>query len=85
VLRGQRVMPDGRVRDTVVYSILDREWPGVKRNLETMLMRGWEAGMTAITEIPVTQADGSPADLSPGGAGAADRQHRLQMRLHPAI
>ncbi len=40
VLRAQRVMPDGRVRDTVVYSILDREWPGVKRNLEVMLQRG---------------------------------------------
>jgi RimJ/RimL family protein N-acetyltransferase len=40
VLRGQRVMPDGRVRDTVVYSILQHEWPGVKRNLEMMLARG---------------------------------------------
>jgi RimJ/RimL family protein N-acetyltransferase len=39
VLRGQRIMADGRVRDTVVYSILDHEWPGVKRNLETMAMR----------------------------------------------
>ena len=40
VLRGQRVMPDGRVRDTVVYSILDHEWRGVKQNLQTMLIRG---------------------------------------------
>lgn len=40
VLRGQRVMPDGRVRDTVVYSILDHEWRGVRQNLETKLIRG---------------------------------------------
>ena len=39
VLRGQRIMPDGRVRDTVVYSILDHEWPGVRRNLQMMLAR----------------------------------------------
>lgn len=40
VLRGQRIMPDGRVRDTVVYSILDHEWRGVKQNLMMMLSRG---------------------------------------------
>ena len=40
VLRGQRIMPDGRVRDTVVYSILDHEWRGVRENLELMLLRG---------------------------------------------
>jgi RimJ/RimL family protein N-acetyltransferase len=40
MLRGQRIMPDGRVRDTMVYSILDHEWRGVRQNLETMLARG---------------------------------------------
>lgn len=40
VLRGQRITPDGRVRDTVVYSILDHEWRGVKANLQMMLARG---------------------------------------------
>jgi len=39
VLRGQRIMPDGRIRDTVVYSILDHEWSGVRRNLQMMLGR----------------------------------------------
>ena len=39
VLRGQRIMPDGRIRDTVVYSILDHEWRGVKQNLRMMLDR----------------------------------------------
>ena len=28
-------MPDGSLRDTVVFSIIDREWPAVKRNLTT--------------------------------------------------
>jgi len=36
VLRGHKVIGD-RVRDTVVYSILAREWPGVRRNLESLL------------------------------------------------
>lgn len=34
VLRRHTIMPDGRVRDTVVYSILDSEWAGVKANLQ---------------------------------------------------
>jgi N-acetyltransferase len=33
VLRNHMVMADGRIRDTVVYSIIQSEWPGVKRNL----------------------------------------------------
>lgn len=40
VLRNHRVLADGSVRDTVVFSILDREWPGVKRLLHTRLARG---------------------------------------------
>lgn len=40
VLRGQRVMADGRVRDTVVYSILDHEWPAVRRHLDGLMARG---------------------------------------------
>lgn len=33
ILRQHQVMADGSLRDTVVYSILDREWPAVKNNL----------------------------------------------------
>ncbi len=33
VLRSHMILPDGRVRDTVVYSILKHEWAGVKANL----------------------------------------------------
>lgn len=39
VLRNHSIM-DGRVRDTVVYSILSHEWDGVKRNLMFKLARG---------------------------------------------
>lgn len=34
VLRQHGVMPDGYIRDTVMYSILPEEWPSVKANLE---------------------------------------------------
>lgn len=39
VLRNHRRMPDGTLRDTVVYSIIDGEWPTVKRHLEVKLRR----------------------------------------------
>ncbi len=37
VLRHHRVMPDGYLRDSVYYSILAEEWPGVKARLEGVL------------------------------------------------
>ena len=37
VLRNHMVMPNGRVRDSVVFSIIKNEWPGVKQNLEYKL------------------------------------------------
>jgi RimJ/RimL family protein N-acetyltransferase len=32
-LRNHRLRPDGTVRDTVMFSIIDREWPDVKAGL----------------------------------------------------
>ncbi len=37
VLRKHLILPDGTVRDSVYYSILDDEWPQVKANLEARL------------------------------------------------
>lgn len=37
VLRQHQIMPDGSKRDTVVYSIIDSEWPAVKHNLQYRL------------------------------------------------
>lgn len=39
ILRSQQVLPDGSRRDTVVYSILDIEWPAVRSNLRYRLDR----------------------------------------------
>jgi len=39
VFRNHMVMPDGRIRDSVYYSIIDREWPAVKAKLEGFLAR----------------------------------------------
>ena len=33
LIRHDRIMPDGRVRNSVRYSIIDSEWPDVKTNL----------------------------------------------------
>lgn len=37
VLRSHQLLADGSRRDTVVYSILDIEWPAVRNNLATRL------------------------------------------------
>jgi RimJ/RimL family protein N-acetyltransferase len=39
VLRNHRRMPDGSLRDTVVFSILDTEWPAVRSGLRHRLDR----------------------------------------------
>jgi N-acetyltransferase len=38
-LRNHGILPDGRVRDTVLYSIIASEWPEVKSNLLTRIGR----------------------------------------------
>ncbi|MDN5835925.1 MAG: GNAT family N-acetyltransferase [Nitrosospira sp.] len=37
ILRSHQRMPDGSIRDTVVYSLLQHEWPSVKNNLLSKL------------------------------------------------
>lgn len=39
IVRHERIMPDGRKRNSVRFSIIDDEWPGVKAMLETRLRR----------------------------------------------
>jgi RimJ/RimL family protein N-acetyltransferase len=42
ILRNHMLTQNGRMRDTVYYSILDREWPEVKAGLEAKLRRAPE-------------------------------------------
>lgn len=39
VLRNHQIAPDGSYRDTVVFSIIESEWPAVKRHLIFLLER----------------------------------------------
>ena len=39
VLSNHMILPDGRIRHSVFYSILDTEWGGVKKKLEAMLAK----------------------------------------------
>ncbi len=39
ILRNHMVMPDGRIRDTAIYSIIHNEWPGIKQHLYYQLNR----------------------------------------------
>jgi N-acetyltransferase len=40
VLRNHQLLEDGSIRDTVVFSILDSEWPAVRRGLMFRLAQG---------------------------------------------
>jgi RimJ/RimL family protein N-acetyltransferase len=40
VLRNHMVLPDGFIRDSVVYSLVPAEWPQVKQKLEAELSKG---------------------------------------------
>ncbi|MEJ8849777.1 GNAT family protein [Variovorax rhizosphaerae] len=37
IVRNERIMPNGRKRNSVRFSIIDDEWPAVRRNLEERL------------------------------------------------
>jgi len=37
ILRNHMLMPDGRIRDSVLYSIIKNEWAGVKMNISVKL------------------------------------------------
>ncbi len=39
IMRNHMIMRDGRIRDSVLYSIVKHEWPGVKQNLLAKLCR----------------------------------------------
>jgi N-acetyltransferase len=45
VLRNHMILPDGIIRDSVFYSVLDSEWPVVKKNLEGMMNRYESPGL----------------------------------------
>jgi RimJ/RimL family protein N-acetyltransferase len=40
ILRNHVVMPDGTYRDSAYYSVIEGEWPAVKRHLEMMMGGG---------------------------------------------
>jgi RimJ/RimL family protein N-acetyltransferase len=46
-LRNQRIRPDGSYRDTVIFSIIESEWPAVKLRLEQRI-----AGLTPPATAP---------------------------------
>jgi len=43
ILRHNRILPDGHLRNTVVYSILAEEWPAVRDRLDARLANGGKA------------------------------------------
>ncbi len=58
VVRHERIMPDGRKRNSVRYSIIDTEWPQVRDGLRARL----GGGSAAPTHAPTSP----PSDHRPG-------------------
>jgi RimJ/RimL family protein N-acetyltransferase len=52
VLRNHQLMPDGSYRDTVVFSIIESEWPAVKRHLQWLLEKNeGQSAVSATTRL----------------------------------
>jgi RimJ/RimL family protein N-acetyltransferase len=47
IFRNHMVMPDGRMRHSAYYSVIDEEWPAVRERLETSLAARPEAATPA--------------------------------------
>ena len=50
IIRHERIMPDGRKRNSVCYSIIDDEWLNVKQRLEQKLQKTFSE-MVAINDL----------------------------------
>ncbi|HKE93343.1 MAG TPA: GNAT family protein [Povalibacter sp.] len=55
VLRHHQARKDGTVRDSVMYSILEHEWPDVKRHLGARLTRHQNGSGTSLSGPPKKQ------------------------------
>ena len=54
ILRNHMIMPGGRYRDSVCFSIIEAEWPGVKARLEAKLGQGRDVATTESLPIACT-------------------------------
>lgn len=52
IIRQDFIMPDGRKRDSVQFSIIDEEWPEVRRGLEEKLKARSDADLSSQSEAP---------------------------------
>jgi N-acetyltransferase len=55
ILRNHQVMPNGTLRDTVVYSIIASEWPAVKANLK-WLMNKPRPSLAAVASVTLDKS-----------------------------
>ncbi|WP_116131830.1 GNAT family N-acetyltransferase [Tropicimonas sp. IMCC34043] len=44
ILRAHKILPNGTIRDTAVYSVTASDWPSVRANLLSLLERGGRGG-----------------------------------------
>ena len=69
MIRHERIMPDGRPRNSVRYSIIDPEWPQVRQRLEEKLQ--------SLQIVPRFSFNGeSPPGPAPGAPAATHINHQ---------
>ena len=92
ILRNHQLLPDGSLRDTVVFSIIAPEWPAVKKNLDWRLTRPRSVRRATVADadrlLPASQGR-APAgvharvpDAARGARGA--RRVAVDRRLLPS-
>lgn len=68
LLRRHLVMPGGRTRDSVIFSVIDSEWPAMRASLEARMLAAWNVthdATSGIASIADTASDaGDPARLA---------------------
>lgn len=73
VLRHHAPIRDGKVRDTVMYSMLAAEWPGAKKKLEARLANNHASSMPLSGKVALQQITSdtlrSVLKLNPGAVG----------------
>ena len=62
IVRHERIMPDGRKRNSVRFSIIDSEWPEVKAMLQQKISLSF-SGYISGCQLPYTNARHRPIEL----------------------
>jgi N-acetyltransferase len=74
------LLPDGKYRTSIYYSILEEEWPAVRDRLEVKLRRAWSPPPSPAEPQPPVEATAGPP-TGPGDPAPTPLRFRPPVRL----